>query len=276
MDELNPQRRQMADESMVRNLSAQAQAIWPQELPLVRRYALPVAPAILDAGCGTGEASRRLAEAFPRATVLGVDILDPHLERARQASGHLGERVRFEHRTLFGLGLDDASFDLVVCRHVLQSIPHAERAVAELARVVRPGGWLHLIAEDYALIQLPRRRFDPLRFWPELPARFGAATGTDMAVGRRAPAMLAALGFTDVTVDHVLVDTLRVPRETFAAIWEAWRDGYSDALAQHADLTRDEVAARFDDQIASIRDPAEYAAWIVPVVAGRKPGARGA
>ena len=41
MTELNPQARQMADESMVRNLAAQAQAIWPQEAPLFDRYALP-------------------------------------------------------------------------------------------------------------------------------------------------------------------------------------------------------------------------------------------
>jgi SAM-dependent methyltransferase len=261
----------MADESMVRTLRAQAEAIWPQELPLLRRYALPAAPLILDGGCGSGEASRRLAEAFPRSTVLGVDILDHHLERARDAARHLGERIRFEHRTLFGLGLPDASFDLVVCRHVLQSIPHAERAVAELARVVRPGGWLHLIPEDYGLIQMPRRRHDPLHFWPELPARFGAAVGTDMFIGRRAPTMLAALGLEDVSVDHVVVDTLRVPRELFASNWESWRDGFSDAIAEHCGMARAEVIERFDDQIAAIRDPAEYAAWIVPVVAGRRP-----
>ncbi|HEX9290463.1 MAG TPA: class I SAM-dependent methyltransferase, partial [Anaeromyxobacteraceae bacterium] len=82
-DELNPQARQMADESMVRNLAAQAEAIWPQEAPLFRRYALPEDARILDAGCGPGEATSRLAELFPRATVLGVDILDVHLEIAR-------------------------------------------------------------------------------------------------------------------------------------------------------------------------------------------------
>ena len=271
MDELNPQRAQMADESMVRNLRAQAEAIWPQELPLIRRYGLPEDADILDAGCGTGEASRRLAEAFPRARVLGADILDHHLERARAAATHLADRVRFEHRTLFGLGLPEASFDLVVCRHVLQSIPHAERAIAELVRVTRPGGWLHLIAEDYGLIQMPRRRLDPLQFWPGVAARFGAAVGTDMFVGRHAPAILRGLGLERISADVVVVDTLRVPRETFATIWEAWRDGFSGAIADHGGLTRAEAIENFDDQIAAIRDPAEYAAWLVPVVAGRRP-----
>jgi hypothetical protein len=39
--DLNPQAKQMADESMVRGLDAQARAIWPQEVHFIRRYAIP-------------------------------------------------------------------------------------------------------------------------------------------------------------------------------------------------------------------------------------------
>jgi ubiquinone/menaquinone biosynthesis C-methylase UbiE len=267
--DLNPQRDHMADESMVRTLAAQAEAVWPQELPLLRRYPLPGAARILDAGCGTGEASRRLAEAFPQASILGVDVLDGSLARARERAAAFGDRLRFENRSIYELGLPAASFDLVACRHVLQSIPHADRAIAELVRVVRPGGTLHLIAEDYGMIHFPRRRFDPADLWPRVPARFGAATGTDMTIGRHAPSILRALGLADVRLDLVLVDTLRVPRETFARIWEAWRDGYVDVVAEHGGFTREEALARWNDQIETIRDPASYAAWFVPVVSGR-------
>ena len=84
IQDLNPQAAHMADESMVRTLAAQADAIWPQEVEIVRRHALPPEPAVLDAGCGTGEATRRVADALPRSRVLGVDILDAHLERTGQ------------------------------------------------------------------------------------------------------------------------------------------------------------------------------------------------
>jgi ubiquinone/menaquinone biosynthesis C-methylase UbiE len=267
--DLNPQREHMADESMVRTLAAQVEAVWPQELPLLRRYPLPGAPRVLDAGCGTGEASRRLAEAFPQAAILGVDVLDGSLERAREKAAAFGDRVRFENRSIFELGLPGASFDLVVCRHVLQSIPHADRVIAELARVVRPGGTLHLIAEDYGMVHFPRRRFDPADLWPRVPLAFGAATGTDMLIGRHAPSILRALGLEDVRLDLVVVDTLRVPRETFARIWEAWRDGYAGVIAEHGGFTREQALERWNDQIETIRDPASYAAWIVPVVSGR-------
>ena len=199
--------------------------------------------------------------------MLGVDILDGHLAVARERHGRLAPRLRFENRSVYALGLPDAGFDLSVCRHVLQSIPHPEKVMAELARVTRPGGLLHLLAEDYGMIHFPRRRLDPDAFWPAV-VRFGEATGTDMRIGRRAPAILRALGVQRVAVEYVVVDTLRVPRERFAAIWEAWRDGYAGALAEHGGLGHAEVIAHFEDQLAALRDPGAYAAWIVPVVSG--------
>jgi ubiquinone/menaquinone biosynthesis C-methylase UbiE len=63
-----------------------------------------------------------------------VDVLDDHLERARARCAGLGGRAQFENRSIFDLGLPAGTFDLVVCRHVLQAIPHADRAIAELAR----------------------------------------------------------------------------------------------------------------------------------------------
>jgi SAM-dependent methyltransferase len=268
-DELNPQAKEMADESMVRNLAAQAEAIWPQERPLFDRYHLPAHAAVLDAGCGTGEITLRLATAFPGATLLGVDIIDAHLQLGRERSAPMGSRVRFENRDIFDLGLPGGAFDLVVCRHVIQAIPHVDRALAELVRVTRRGGWLHLVAEDYLMIHFEPRHLDPDDFWSSGPRRFGEATGTDLRIGRRMYRLLRQLGLTDITIEYVVVDPLRVPRETFAAIWQAWRDGYADAISAHTAIPRERVVAHFEDMTATIRDPEGYAVWHVPVVAGR-------
>ncbi len=272
MDEdLNPQARQMADESMARNLAAQAQCIWPQESALLRRYGLADDARILDAGCGTGEIAFRLAELYPRASLVGIDVLEVQLERARSRCARFGPRVRFENRSVFDTGLPDRTFDLTVCRHLVHAIPHVERVLAELARVTRHGGRLHLLAEDYGMIHFERRRLDPDAFWRDAPRMFGAATGTDLHVGRQAYSLLRRAGLTDVTVDYVVVDTTRVPRETFAAIWEAWRDGYADAVAEHTRFTRDEVVDHFDDMLETLRDPDGYGVWFVPVLSAMVP-----
>jgi len=256
---------------MVRTLAAQAEAIWPQEAQLYARYALPRSPRMLDAGCGTGEIASRLAELFPEGRVLGVDIIDEHLSLARKRYAHLAPRLAFEHRSVYELGVEDESFDLTVCRHVIQSIPHPERVIAELRRVTRRGGYLHLIAEDYGMLHFQRGALDPEEFWHVAPAAFETATGTDLHIGRNAYGILAALELKDIAVEYLVVDPLHAPRETFARIIEAWRDGYAEAIGELTPISGASARAHFEQMIASIRDPRGYAVWFVPVWSARVP-----
>ena len=269
MTDLNPQARQMADESMVRNLDAQVRAIWPQEKPLFSRYELPPEPRILDAGCGTGEGASRLAELFPKASVLGIDIVDSHLDLARSRYKHFAPRLSFEHQSLFELKIPDRSFDLTVCRHVVHSIPHPDRVIGELVRVTKAGGYLHLIPEDYGMLHFQRGRPDPRDFWHVVPATMGQATETDLFVGRNTFGILAGMNVENIAVDYVVVDTVRVPREIFAGIITAWRDGYAQPIGEVTPITRDQAVAYFNQMIANIRDPRGYAVWMVPVVSAR-------
>ncbi|MGB8326678.1 MAG: class I SAM-dependent methyltransferase [Steroidobacteraceae bacterium] len=268
----NPHLDQMADESMVRTLAAQIAAIWPQEQPLLARYQLPREPRILDVGCGTGEFTARAAALWPAAQVIGVDILEEPLRLARSRHAPLGERVRFEHGDAYQLGFPDASFDLVACRHVTQAIPSAELVHAELVRVARPGGWVHVLAEDYTMVHMMSGPLDSDTLWRHGTTEFAARTGTDARIGRRTWSMLNALGLQVLRVDYVVVDTLRVPRETFAQILTAWRDGYAPALAHEPHFPESLARRHFDEIIASVRNPHDYAVWFVPIVSGRKPG----
>ena len=272
MADLNPQAKQMADESMVRNLDAQARAIWPQEMPLFNRYGLPANAQILDAGCGTGELASRLAELFPTAKVLGIDIIDAHLELARSRYAHLASRLQFEQQSVFELKVPDRSFDLTVCRHVIHSIPHPEKVIDELVRVTRSGGYLHIIPEDYGMLHFQRgASLDPTDFWNLVPKAFAAGTGTDLFIGRNIFGILAGMKLEKITADYIVVDTLRTPRETFATIIKAWRDGYAQSIGDLTPITKETAVAYFNQMIANILDPAGYAVWMVPVVSARVP-----
>lgn len=262
----------MADESMVRNLSAQAAAIWPQEAPLFERYSLPPDAHILDAGCGTGEISSRLAEVFPCSRILGIDIIDAHLALARRRHADLASRLTFEHRDVYATELPAREFDLTVCRHVLHATPYPERVIAELARVTRSGGYLHLLAEDYGMLEFQLHDgLDPRDLWYRVPPQFGARTNTDLFIGRNVYTILAQMNFEDIRIEYVVVDTLRTPRDAFATILEAWRDGYSDSIGELTSLPKESSIAYFNAMIANVRDISGYAVWMVPIASARVP-----
>jgi hypothetical protein len=109
-----------------------------------------------------------------------------------------------------------------------------------------------------------------------VPSSFGAATETDLFIGRNTFGILAAMHLEQITVNYVVVDTLRVPRETFAAILTAWRDGYAEPIGEFTPISRESAVAYFDQMIANIRDPKGYAVWMVPVVSARVPLAKSA
>jgi ubiquinone/menaquinone biosynthesis C-methylase UbiE len=259
----------MADESMLRNLAAQAEAIWPQEQSLFFRYGTP--SRIADIGCGSGEITSRLAARYPQAQIVGVDILESSVAHARQQHAALAPRVHFEQGDAFELAFGANEFDLVVCRHMTQAIPEPEKVIAELLRICKPGGWVHVLSEDYGMLHMPAGAADPDRLWHEAVIPYTRSTGTDARIGRRTWSIMNRFGVTSLHVDYVTVDTLRVPRATFAAIMEAWRDGYTDVLAQHSPLDRSQIRALFDHAINTIFDPAQYAVWQIPIISGRKP-----
>jgi ubiquinone/menaquinone biosynthesis C-methylase UbiE len=264
----------LGDQSMVRIIESQTRAIWPQELPIIRRYALPESPRVLDVGCGTGAATSRLAETLPTASILGVETSENSLQLARSRYPHLAPRLTFEQRaSLFTLDLPSRSFDLTLCRHVIHSLPQtADTVMRELARVTRPGGYLHVIAEDYGMIHLEQRSPDLQAFWHVVADRFTSARWTDMYSGRHLFGLMSEMGLEQIRIDYVVVDTLRVPREEFAAILEAWRDGFGPTIVELAAIPRQAVLRYFEQMISQVRDPTCYVVWMVPVVSSRIPG----
>ena len=122
-----------------------------------------------------------------------------------------------------------------------------------------------MLSEDYGMLHMMSGPLDSDRLWQLGPIAFGARTGTDARFGRKTWSAMRALGLQDLRVDYAIVDTLRVDRGVFAGIINAWRDGYSDVLAEHAGLSTAIMRQHFDEVIASIGNPDHYAVWFVPV-----------
>jgi ubiquinone/menaquinone biosynthesis C-methylase UbiE len=179
-----------------------------------------VAPGdrVLDVATGAGAVLVPAANAAgPSGRVVGIDIAPAMVARAAAEIDRLG-LANAEARTgdAEALDLPDASFDRALCAFSIFFFPHPERALAELARVLRPGGTV--------AISSWRMRDARFAFWPRLLKEHGVEARQLMVRSFDEPdelqQALAAAGFEHV---DVLAEprplTLRDPGEWWRSTW---------------------------------------------------------
>ncbi len=116
----------------------------------------------VDVGCSAGFIADELARAGARTT--GVDIDEPGLARARE---RFGDRVDFRLARGEDLPFDDDSVDLVVLNHIYEHVVDPEAVVADIHRVLRPGGLLYLGAGHRFQVVEPHHRLPFLSWLPQ-------------------------------------------------------------------------------------------------------------
>ena len=136
---------------------------------------------ILDVGCGSGRHTAA-AYRFPGAVVVGVDLAWADLAATRQRlqlhdrlNEHGGGRWALCAADGLHLPFADGRFDLVICAEVLEHIPAHADAIAEITRVLRPGGDL--------VVSVPR--YGPERLCWALSAEYAAADGGHVRIYRK-------------------------------------------------------------------------------------------
>jgi len=103
---------------------------------------------ILDLGCGTGWASRRMARAAVAGEVVGLDVADEMLRRAEQASGGF-KNVRYVWGSAEKIPADDSYFTKVLSVESFYYYADQGKALDELRRVMAPGARLFILINLY-------------------------------------------------------------------------------------------------------------------------------
>jgi 2-polyprenyl-3-methyl-5-hydroxy-6-metoxy-1,4-benzoquinol methylase len=128
------------DNEVDHGLIGLARAAWTQVL----RAALPLEnAAILDAGCGTGSLSVVLAELGH--TVTGIDISPEMIKRAEAKAASSGHQINFHVMDAADPQFAPASFDAIVCRHILWALPEPDQVLHRWSKLLKPAGRLALI-----------------------------------------------------------------------------------------------------------------------------------
>ncbi|MGH2503295.1 MAG: class I SAM-dependent methyltransferase, partial [Ktedonobacterales bacterium] len=155
-------------------------------------YAPPLAAPrdVLDVGCGTGRWTLEMAQLFPRARVVALDLVAPPESPGRPPNCQF-----VEGDVLRGLPFADSSFDFTHQRALLGAIPEAAwpGVGRELARVTRAGGWVQLIEPAPAPQGGPG--MNALAHWAQ---QASMRRGINTTVGARVGEYLRAAGLRDV------------------------------------------------------------------------------
>ncbi|MFF0456595.1 class I SAM-dependent methyltransferase [Nocardia africana] len=115
--------------------------------------------SVLDVGCGGGHLALALARRCADVRVVGVDLSPDQVERARHRAGALGERVRFRVGSATRLEFPDDRFAAVVSVGSIKHWPDRRAGLAEMMRVLRPGGRLTVLEIDRGCSFEAARRF---------------------------------------------------------------------------------------------------------------------
>ncbi|CAL9356016.1 2-methoxy-6-polyprenyl-1,4-benzoquinol methylase, mitochondrial [Actinosynnema sp. ALI-1.44] len=226
------------------------------------------ADRVLDIGCGTGKSSRDAARRAARGHVLGVDLSSKMIAVARRRAEREGvANVAFEQADAQVHPFPEAAFDVVISRHGVMFFGDPDKAFANIARALRPGGrmalltWQPLARNEFA--STFRTLFADGKPLPEPPA--GAPHPFSLSDPDRVRALLTGAGLTDVEL-HAVSEP----------VWLG--DDVADALAfitarQAAQLAELDEAARARVVEAAREDMARHcdehgvryasAAWIV-------------
>ena len=156
---------------------------------------------VLDLGCGPGSISVGLADAVAPGELLGVDMEGSQIEIARAAASAGGhDNATFMTGDATDLPCEDASFDVVHCHALLNHVPDTQAALAEMRRVLRPGGMVAAreLIGDSAFFE-PAHDFDDGEesAWGTFLALL-AANGGHPQMGKELKRALFDAGFADI------------------------------------------------------------------------------
>jgi len=178
--------------------------------PLLDLVELRAGERVLDVACGTGVVSRLAARRVaPNGTVTGLDLNDGMLSVAGRLPLPPGLAIEWRQGSALALPFAGLTFDVVVCQHGLMFFPDRLKALAEMRRVLTPGGRVAVSVWTGPSPYFTAQREGLARY---VSAEAASTSAVAFSLGDAAELgdLLKSAGFRDVVV-HLVRLTLRLP-----------------------------------------------------------------
>jgi ubiquinone/menaquinone biosynthesis C-methylase UbiE len=218
---------------------------------------------LVDLGCGDGELTLDLASSVGHVT--GVDVDQDELDRASRAADELGvTNATFILGDVGALDIPDDDVDVVLAHSVLEALEHPDAAVAEMARIVRPGGLVAVASVDYGGLVLAGPQVDVVRRFYAVREQLWLSEGADPYLGRRLRGLLLGAGLHDVVASSTYIchGTARAVRQFGQGRAEDCQDDwYVDSALRHGLATGKEIEEMRRAWLEWSQAPTSYAAF---------------
>lgn len=234
-----------------------------QYKPIFDLLAAQEGETILDVGCGTGGAVRALAPQVGHCgRVIGIDASITMIAEAEKRSAGLTLPIEYRVADAHALPFPDNSFDGCYADGVFEILPDPRRALAEMMRVLRPGGRLVIPAPDADGSVIDAADRDVTRRF----IHFMSDHESNGWIGRQLPGYALALGLEEINI--VPLTGIVTDFDYAYGLW--FRDSLAHAQAAGV-LSAAEVSAWVADQEARQWVGRCFLTWAVFLLSARKP-----
>jgi len=198
---------------------------WSQNVaPLFLQWLdAPTDSSWIDIGCGTGGLTELIATTCNPSSILGVDMAEGFIEVARTRV----KNAEFRVGSADDLEILGDSIDYAVSGLVLNFVPDPQAVLAEMVRVVRPGGSIALYVWDYAgHMQIMRYFFDTAILFDARSAEFDDGIKAPICRPLALKDAFVAADLTDISVNGLDITT---PFDNFDDYWSPFLGGVGSA-----------------------------------------------